>query len=53
MSSNDIYIAHRVAQLGTKNTPELRDHCIGHYFPQVIFVIVLEFFLKHNVQTKF
>jgi hypothetical protein len=26
----------RVAQLGTANTPELRDHYIGYYFSQMI-----------------
>jgi hypothetical protein len=26
----------RVTRLGTTNTPELRDHRIGHYFPQMI-----------------
>jgi hypothetical protein len=26
---------------------------IGHYFPEVIFVTILEFFIKHKVQTKF
>jgi hypothetical protein len=34
------------------NTLVLGDHRIGHYFPQVIFVTVLEFFIKHKVQTK-
>jgi hypothetical protein len=30
MSSSDLYIARRVAQLGMANTPELQDQRIGH-----------------------
>jgi hypothetical protein len=43
----------RVVRLGTANTPKLQDHHIGHYFPQVISVTILEFFIKRKVQTKF
>jgi hypothetical protein len=32
---------------------ELRDNRIGQYFPQVNFVIILEFFIQHKVQTEF
>jgi hypothetical protein len=52
-SSNDLQTTWRVARLYTVNTPELLDHHIRHYFPQVIFVTVLEFFIKHKVQTEF
>jgi hypothetical protein len=35
------------------NTPELRDHRIGQTVPQVIFVTVLELFIKHKIETEF